>query len=655
LSIYGRQLLIERVLAGSRSRTWCGNSASAGKDQWFYSEGSLGPVAAVGGKVDRKSDDRTRVAGYRARVRELWGYVRDYRAALGLALVAALLASVAALAQPLAAKAVVDALGAGGSLTTPLVLLTGLVLVSAGAAGGSTWLLGRTGERVVLAIRRRLSFRLTRLRVAELDRHDPGNLVTRATSDSNLLRTAATSGLVQIVDGALSFVATFALMLFLDARLTLVTGLVLAVVGAVVGVILPRIRAAVTRAQEAVGVLGAALDRVLGAARAVKANGAEARETARIDRAAEQGYQAGLTGARYGALVAVVSEFSLQASFLVVLGLGGAFVAAGSLPVSTLVAFLLALFYLTAPIASLTSGVTDLQQGLGAQARLREVTDLDIEDDVDTARPHVAATAQLVAPRGGQIHIEALSFTYPNRQPALRELSLTLAPNQITAVVGPSGAGKSTLFALLQRFYEPTAGVISLDGRDIATIPRGQLRARLAWVDQDSSVLSGTLAENLRFGAPHATDHDMTHALHEVHLDHLIERLPDGWDSNAGVRGGALSGGERQRLAIARALLRRPDVLLLDEATSQLDTTNELALRETITRLARHTTVVIIAHRMATVTAADTVAVLDAGALTAIGPHHELIATSTLYRDLAAATQITTANQTNASTDLRHD
>ena len=182
----------------------------------------------VAGSLDRKSDDWVLAGHYRDRGARFVGYVCDHRAALGLALAVTLLASVAALAQPLAAKAVVDALGSGATLTTPLLLLTGLVLISAGAAGRGAWLLGRTGERVVLAIRRRLSFRLTRLQVAELDRHDPGNLVTRATSDSNLLRTAATSGLVQIVDGALSFVATFALMLFLDPRLTLVTAVVLA-------------------------------------------------------------------------------------------------------------------------------------------------------------------------------------------------------------------------------------------------------------------------------------------------------------------------------------------------------------------------------------------------------------------------------------------
>ncbi len=574
-------------------------------------------------------------------VRELWGYVRACRAALALALVLTLLASAAALAQPLTAKAVVDALGAGQALATPLVLLSALVVVSAAAAGGGTWLLDRTGERVVLSVRRRLSFRLTRLRVVELDRHAAGNLVARATSDSNLMRTAATTGLVEIVDGSLSFVATFGLMVFLDVRLTLLTAGVLVVVGAVVGVILPRIRAAVTRAQEAVGVLGAALDRALGAARAVKANAAEARETARINVASEQGYQAGLVGARYSALVAMVTELSLQASFLVVLGVGGAFVAAGSLPVSTLVAFLLALFYLTAPIASLTSGVTQLQQGLGAVIRLREVTSLEVEDDVDIPPASLPMTGRVS--RAPEIRLDGVSFAYRDREPALRHLSLTIPPNRVTALVGPSGAGKSTVFALLLRFYEPSTGAIYLDDRDIAGMSRAELRNHLAWVDQDSSALSGTLAENLRFGAPQATDDDLRAALSEVRLEGLIERLPQGWHSEIGGRGAAISGGERQRLAIARALLRCPAVLLLDEASSQLDTLNELALRETITRVARRATVVIIAHRMATVTAADHIAVLEAGTLTASGTHDELVTTSALYRDLAA-TQLSGAH-----------
>lgn len=333
----------------------------------------------------------------------------------------------------------------------------------------------------------------------------------------------------------------------------------------------------------------------------------------------------------------------LQVSFLVVLGVGGAFVAAGSLPVSTLVAFLLALFYLTAPIASLTGGATQLQQGLGAVVRLREVTGLEVEDDIDAGSSPASPPTVRGAPRAPQIRIDGVSFAYPDREPALHHLSLTIPPNRVTALVGPSGAGKSTLFALLLRFHEPSTGTIYLDDRDIAEMSRAELRSRLAWVDQDSSALSGTLAENLRFGAPQATDDELRAALSEVRLEGLIEQLPEGWHSEVGGRGAAISGGERQRLAIVRALLRRPAVLLLDEASSQLDTVNELALRETIVRLARRATVVIIAHRMATVTAADHIAVLEAGALTASGIHDELVETSVLYRNLAA-TQLSGAH-----------
>ena len=563
-------------------------------------------------------------------MRELWSAVRPHRTALIVALTITLLSSVAALGQPLAARSVVDALAGGTTLTGAIVVLSALVVLSAAATGLSSWILDRTGERVVLGVRERLAFRLVRLRVPALDAADSGDLVARATSDSTLLRTAATNGVVQLADGGLSFVATLALMVYLDLRLTLVTAVVLVAVGALVGLVLPRIRRAVGRAQDAVGVLGAALDRALGGARMVKATGGEARETARIDAASREAYAAGVVAARYGAVVSTVSQLSLQASFLVVLGLGGAAVAAGSLTVSTLVAFLLALFYLTAPIARLIGGATILQQGLGAVARLQAVDAMAVEPDVDAPG---ATGDRAPAPA---IRFDDVHFSYPDRSPALRGLTLAVPARAVTALVGPSGAGKSTLFALLLRFHEPDRGTIGLDGDDVATTSRATLRHRIGWVDQDSTALAGTLAENLRLGSPGAADDELLAALAAVGLDGLLARLPEGLDTAVGERGRALSGGERQRLAIARALLRRPEVLLLDEATSQLDTTNELALRAALTALAPTTTVVVIAHRMATVAAADRVAVLDRGELVAAGTHDELVGTSGLYRELAA-------------------
>ena len=215
-----------------------------------------------------------------------------------------------------------------------------------------------------------------------------------------------------------------------------------------------------------------------------------------------------------------------------------------------------------------------------------------------------------------------------------------------TALVGPSGSGKTTILALLQRFYDPQAGAIRLDGQDISLLPRAAVRRRIGYVEQDSPVLSGTLAANLRYAAPDATDDDLADVLRLTRLDELVTHLPHGLDTLVGHRGTTLSGGERQRLAVARALLRRPDVLLLDEATSQLDARNEQALRDLVTRLAGTCTVLLIAHRLSTVTAADQIVVLDSGRVRATGRHEDLLNRDELYRDLATTQLISPEGST---------
>jgi ABC-type multidrug transport system fused ATPase/permease subunit len=216
-----------------------------------------------------------------------------------------------------------------------------------------------------------------------------------------------------------------------------------------------------------------------------------------------------------------------------------------------------------------------------------------------------------------------------------RDLSFALPAGGLTAIVGPSGTGKSTLFALLERFYEPHSGTVSVDGHDVRSWPLAELRAAIGHVGQEAEILAGTLRDNLRLAAPEASDDELDAVITLTRLDDLLDRLPEGLDTPVGHRGVTLSGGERQRLAIARALLRRPRLLLLDEATSQLDAVNELALRNLVEAVALTTTVIVIAHRLSTVTRAERILVLDAGRVRAAGAHEELLANDDLYRRLA--------------------
>ena len=227
----------------------------------------------------------------------------------------------------------------------------------------------------------------------------------------------------------------------------------------------------------------------------------------------------------------------------------------------------------------------------------------------------------------------------------LHDVSFDIPAFGMTALVGPSGAGKTTTFSLIERFYDPVTGRVIVDGRDILHWPLTELRETIGYVEQDAPVLSGTLRENLVYGAPNTDDRQIDDVLRTTRLHDFVTSLPAGLATTVGHRGMKLSGGERQRVAIARALLRRPKVLLLDEATSQLDALNEAALRETIAAIAASTTVLVVAHRLSTITLADRILVLDAGRLRAVGTHQELLAQDPLYAELAATQFLTRADQ----------
>jgi ATP-binding cassette subfamily B protein len=544
------------------------------------------------------------------------------------------LGGLASLAQPMVAKLAVDTLGQHRSLAGPVALLAAVTIAGALLSTAGIYLLGRTAESVVLTARERLISRLLRLRVSALDRLKPGELLSRVTSDTTLLRSVSTYGLVHTVNATFLLAGSIALMARLDPVLLLVTVAVLAVNAVAVLVVVPRIRRATERSQAAVGRMGAVLERAFGGFRTIKAHGAEEEEIATVSGAARQAWRRGVEVAGWTALMDASAGLAVQVSFLAVLGIGGARVASGALPVSSLVAFLLYLFLLTDPVTSLINGATQLQAGLAAVVRLQELERLPVEP-VATRR----STLPAWSPGPASVAFTKVWFRYrypPDGPWAHRGVTFELPPGGTTAIVGPSGSGKSTIFALLERYYEPESGSITIDGRDIRRWPLPGLRAAIGYVEQDAPILAGTLRDNLRLASPDATDDDFRAALTLTRLQDLLDRLPHGLDTPIGHRGTTLSGGERQRIAIARAVLRRPRVLLLDEATSQLDAINELAIRALIEAVAPTTTVVVIAHRLSTVTSADRVLVMEAGRIRAIGSHAELAGTDDLYRRLAA-------------------
>ncbi|UZN02496.1 ABC transporter ATP-binding protein [Cellulomonas sp. S1-8] len=575
----------------------------------------------------------------RRRLLLLLSLVRPHRRTLGIGLALGLGGTALGLATPMVTKWVLDTLGTGESLAQPVAWLLGLFVVGS-VVGYLQWIvLGTLAERIVLDARESLVGRYLRATVAAVTGRPTGELVTRVTSDTVLLREATSSSLVGLVNGVVALIGTLVLMGVLDRVLLGTTVVALLIVCAVMAVLLPGIGAAERASQEALGRLGGTLEGSLRAVRTVKSSRAEQRQGATVLGAAREARDHAVRAVRTTALAWTVSWGGIQLAIIVILGLGAWRVGQGELAVSSLVAFLLYAFNIVGPITELTQALTQLQSGIAAAARIGEVEAMDVEpDDALTTTPGGADPG----PGVPVLELRGVTAGYgPGLPAAVRDLSLTVPRRGHTAMVGPSGAGKTTVFSLLLRFLEPQEGELLLDGRPYSTWSHADVRSRFAYVEQETPVVPGSIRDNLLFSNPDATDAELAAALAAVRLDGAFDALPEGLDTRLSET--SVSGGQRQRIALARALLCRPQVMLLDEATAQVDGLTEAAVHDAIRVLATTGAVVTVAHRLSTVVDADTILVLEDGGVRARGTHAELLAADELYRELVEALRIADA------------
>jgi ABC-type multidrug transport system fused ATPase/permease subunit len=624
------------------------------------------PARPGRGRGGRSGDE----AGPRAKFSQLLPYLAEHKPVLAVVIVLSILGAAASLVQPLLVSQVIALVQAGDPLGTLVWALVALVVASGLLNGFQHYLLQRTGTSVVLSARRQLVRRLLRLPISEYDTRRTGDLVSRVGSDTTLLYAVITQGLVDAVGGVLLFAGALVAMLVIDPVLLGLTVAVIAVSVVAVVTLSGRIRVASRMQQDRVGDLAASVERAISAIRTVRASNATDREIVVVEKNAERAWDMGVRVAKVSSLVVPIANIALQVSLLVVLGVGGYRVAAGDLTIADLIAFILFLFILIMPLGQAFGAINSVNQALGALGRIQEIIDLPTETQNDSSITAVAAVESddaitfenvvftypeaahkneaekviaeaglapvdvVTAPTGGTIVIPRDESSTHDRT-VLHGVSFSAPRGKRTALVGPSGAGKSTILSLIERFYDPTEGVVRLGGVDIRGLDRVELRSQIGYVEQDAPVLAGTIRENLLLGAPTATDDECVEVLRSVNLLEVLERNELGLGAPVGEDGVMLSGGERQRLAIARTLLAAPPILLLDESTSSLDGLNEQMLREAIDAVAENRTLIVIAHRLSTVVDSDQIVVLEHGKVVGVGTHSELVVSTPLYKELA--------------------
>ncbi len=553
-----------------------------------------------------------------------------------IALAALLTTSSATIAIPARFKTIIDdAFGTGASVAVindSFRYLLMIVLVLGIGTAFRFYFVSWLGERVIGDIRYKVQSNLLRLPPSFFEANSPKEIASRMTSDTAIIEQVVGTTVSVALRNLITAIGGVIYLFFLAPRLT--AGLLLGIPL----VILPitwfgsRLRNISRTSQDRVADIGARTAEVLGAMRVVQAFNQEDHERAEFSQVVESNFATAKRRITIRAAMTTVVIVLLLGGIVALMWQGALNVADGTLSGGTIAGFVLTGGIVAGSFGSLTEVYGDLLRGAGAASRLNEL----LSEEPAIAPP--ARPLALPSPAHGKLSFENVSFRYPTRleTAALADFSLTVEPGETVAIVGPSGAGKSTLFLLAERFYDPQAGTIKLDGVPLTAVDPADVRRRMALVPQEGTLFAANARDNLRYGNWEASDEQIWEAARAANAEQFLRELPDGLDTFLGEGGARLSGGQRQRIAIARAVLREAPILLLDEATSALDAESEKLVQDALDRLMQSRTTLVIAHRLATVRGADRIVVMDKGRIVEGGTHDQLTRAKGLYARLAA-------------------
>lgn len=564
---------------------------------------------------------------------QLWPFLKPYRFMMISALVALVLTACISLILPLAVRRVVD-----GFQTSSSLLLDGyfsaalaIALLLAIGTGLRYYLVTKLGERVVADIRKAVFERMIHMSPAFFEKIMTGEVLSRITTDTTLILSVIGSSISVALRNVMILFGGMILLLFTSAKLTGLVLLVVPVVIVPIVVLGRRLRKLSRENQDWIASSSGSASEALLSAQTIQAFTAETMQSKLFSDVTEKSYVSAHTRVKTRAMMTVIVITLIFFGVVGVLWVGARDVRTGGMSIGELVQFVIYAIMVAGAAGALSEIWGELQRAAGATERLVDL--LGATDPVkDIENP-----ATLAMPVKGEITFEDVQFAYPSRPnaSALDGVSFTVNAGETIALVGPSGAGKSTIIQLLQRFYDPQSGRITIDGVPVDTMERAAFRSHIALVPQDPVIFAASAADNIRFGRPDATDAEVIAAAKAAAAHDFLNALPEGYDSYVGERGIMLSGGQKQRVAIARAILRDAPILLLDEATSALDSESEQLVQKAVEDMAKTRTTLIVAHRLATVKNADRIFVFEDGKIVATGTHDALVADGGLYARLA--------------------